>query len=48
MLAVIDKITPVRVSEADETAGLDEVLHGKEGYIEEFAGFIDLPRSKRA
>ncbi len=33
MLAVINKITPVRVTEADETAGLDVSIHGEDAYI---------------
>ncbi len=33
MLVVINKITPVRVTEADETAGLDAALHGEDAYI---------------
>jgi ammonia channel protein AmtB len=35
MLKVIDKFTPVRVSEADE-AHLDDALHGEEAY--DFSG----------
>ncbi len=34
LLWVIDKITPVRVSEADEQAGLDNALHGETAYTE--------------
>ncbi len=34
MLALIDKVTPVRTSEADESAGLDESLHGESAYQE--------------
>ena len=32
-LAVIDKITPVRVTKEEEAMGLDEALHGEEAYI---------------
>jgi Amt family ammonium transporter len=32
MLFVINKITPVRVSEAEETAGLDTALHSEQAY----------------
>ena len=32
MLAVINKITPVKVSEAEEDIGLDESLHGEKAY----------------
>jgi Amt family ammonium transporter len=32
MLFVINKITPVKVSEADEAAGLDTALHGEHAY----------------
>ena len=35
MLALINKITPVRVSEASQEAGLDESLHGETAYLEE-------------
>ena len=31
MLWLINKITPVRISETDE-AGLDEALHGEQAY----------------
>lgn len=34
MLAIINKITPVRVSEEDEMAGLDVALHGEQAYDE--------------
>ena len=34
MLAVINKITRVRVAEADEDVGLDESLHGEKAYDE--------------
>jgi Amt family ammonium transporter len=34
MLWIIDKITPVKVSEADEDLGLDESLHGEKAYDE--------------
>lgn len=33
MLVVINKITPVKVSEAEEDLGLDESLHGETAYI---------------
>jgi Amt family ammonium transporter len=33
MLWLINLITPVRVSEAQETSGLDESLHGEQAYI---------------
>ena len=33
MLAVINKITPVMVTAADEEAGLDESLHGERAYL---------------
>ena len=33
MLWVIDKITPVRVSEKDEELGLDESEHGETAYL---------------
>ena len=32
MLAVINKITPVKVSKAEEDIGLDESLHGEKAY----------------
>ena len=32
-LMIIDKITPVRVTEEEESTGLDEALHGEEAYI---------------
>ena len=34
MLWVIDRVTPVKVDEAGETAGLDQALHGEVAYIE--------------
>ncbi len=34
MLAIINKITPVRVSEAEEMEGLDSSLHGEKAYDE--------------
>lgn len=34
MLAIINKFTPVRVSEEEERAGLDEALHGETAYDE--------------
>jgi len=34
MLWVIDRITPVRVENADEVAGLDDALHGETAYLE--------------
>jgi ammonium transporter, Amt family len=34
MLALINRITPVRVSEAEEIAGLDVALHGEKAYDE--------------
>jgi ammonia channel protein AmtB len=33
MLWIIDRITPVKVSEAHEAAGLDEALHGEQAYV---------------
>jgi Amt family ammonium transporter len=33
MLGVINKITPVKVSPADEELGLDETLHGERAYL---------------
>ena len=33
MLAVINKITPVKVTAADEELGLDETLHGEQAYL---------------
>ena len=33
MLAVINKITPVKVTAAEEEMGLDETLHGEQAYI---------------
>ncbi|MFI5166093.1 MAG: ammonium transporter [Thermoanaerobaculales bacterium] len=35
MLVIINKITPVRVSDQAEEIGLDEALHGEHAYIEE-------------
>jgi ammonium transporter, Amt family len=32
-LVVIDKISPVRATEEEESAGLDEALHGEEAYV---------------
>jgi Amt family ammonium transporter len=34
MLAIINLITPVKVSETDEDIGLDESLHGEKAYDE--------------
>jgi Amt family ammonium transporter len=34
MLWLIDRITPVRVAEAQEHQGLDEALHGEQAYVE--------------
>ncbi len=34
MLWLIDRITPVKVSEAGETSGLDEAIHGEAAYLE--------------
>jgi len=34
MLWLIDRITPVNVSEAGETSGLDEAIHGEAAYLE--------------
>ena len=34
MLWIIDRITPVKVDEAGQTAGLDQALHGEVAYIE--------------
>jgi Amt family ammonium transporter len=34
MLWLIDRVTPVRVTGADETLGLDESLHGERAYLE--------------
>jgi len=33
MLAVVNKITPVKVTAADEEVGLDETLHGETAYL---------------
>jgi Amt family ammonium transporter len=33
MLWLIDRVTPVKVGEADEFAGLDESLHGEQAYL---------------
>jgi len=30
---VVDRVTPVKVSEAHEEAGLDEALHGEVAYL---------------
>src|SRR5205823_3418513 len=35
MLAVINKITPVKVTAADEQMRLDEILHGEQAYLME-------------
>lgn len=35
LLWLINKVTPVRVSKADEKTGLDSVLHGESAYIDE-------------
>ena len=32
MLALIDKVTPVRTTQAEENLGLDESLHGESAY----------------
>jgi Amt family ammonium transporter len=34
-LVIIDKITPVRVTEAEEKSGLDASLHGEEAYLQD-------------
>jgi ammonia channel protein AmtB len=34
MLIIINFITPVRVSQADELAGLDNAIHGEKAYDE--------------
>ncbi len=34
MLILINKITPVRVTDTEETSGLDQSLHGEEAYLE--------------
>jgi Amt family ammonium transporter len=34
-LVIIDKITPVRVTEAEEKNGLDSSLHGEEAYLQD-------------
>lgn len=34
MLWVIDRITVVKVSQATESVGLDEGLHGEQAYLE--------------
>ena len=34
MLWIINKITPVKVEEAQEQIGLDEALHGEQAYLE--------------
>jgi Amt family ammonium transporter len=33
MLFVIDKVTPVKLSQDEEDAGLDETLHGEAAYL---------------
>jgi len=33
MLWLIDRVTPVRVEESHEQAGLDEALHGEQAYF---------------
>ena len=33
LLWAINKVTPVRVSDADEQAGLDNALHGETAYV---------------
>ena len=35
MLAIIHRITPVRVSGQEEETGLDESLHGEKAYLDE-------------
>lgn len=35
MLALIDKVTPVRVSDEEQTTGLDMSLHGEQAYIDQ-------------
>jgi ammonium transporter, Amt family len=35
MLFLINKITPVRVEESEEQAGLDEAIHGERAYLDE-------------
>ncbi len=34
MLWIIDRFTPVKVDEADQTHGLDQALHGESAYVE--------------
>ncbi len=34
MLWLIDRITPVKVQDADEAGGLDQALHGETAYLE--------------
>jgi ammonia channel protein AmtB len=34
MLALINRVTPVRTTEAQEQAGLDATLHGEQAYHE--------------
>ncbi|MFH0816940.1 MAG: ammonium transporter [Methanobacteriota archaeon] len=41
MLWVINKITPVHVTENEEVLGLDTALHGEEAYIDEKPGDAD-------
>jgi len=33
MLWLIDRVTPVRVGEAEEAAGLDDSIHGEHAYV---------------
>ena len=35
LLWTINKVTPVRVSDAEEQAGLDNALHGEAAYIQQ-------------
>ena len=37
MLAVINKVTPVKVTEEQETEGLDMSLHGEQAYVDQDA-----------
>ena len=34
MLWLIDRVTPVKVDEAGEVAGLDQAIHGETAYLE--------------
>ncbi len=34
MLVIINKITPVKISQSEEDQGLDESLHGEKAYDE--------------